>query len=108
MPTIAPLQERRARYERIMAMTKDGMDLESIGLALTPPLTRQRVQQIIDKPPRKPGPPFNPEKLAQLRSKLSLWEKRRAARQTRAQPTDVADLRIAALLAEIAFVTSNV
>jgi hypothetical protein len=90
-----------------MAMTKDGMDLAAIGGVFDPPLSRQRIQQIIDKPPRKPGPPFNPNKIEELRSKLRLWEKRRAARQTRGQPTDVADLRIATLLGEIAFVTDQ-
>ncbi len=105
MPLIAPLAERQARYERIIAMTKDGKDLTEIGDVFG--LTRQRVQQIIERPPRKPGPPFSPTKLATLREKLSLWEGRRNARAKRGQNTDVAELRIAAILAEIAFVSQQ-
>lgn len=105
MPRIAPLAERQARYERIVAMDKDGKDYTEIGKVFN--LSRERIRQIIEKPPRKPGPPFNPNKLAELRSKLALWEKRRSARAARGQNTDNADLRIASILAEIAFVTSN-
>lgn len=105
MPRIAPLPERQARYERIKAMDHEGKDLAEIGKVFG--LSRQRVQQIIERPPRKPGPPFNPNKLAELRAKLALWEHRRDVRTKRGQSTEAAELRIASILAEIAFVTSN-
>jgi hypothetical protein len=81
------------------AMQDDGKTLEEIGLPFG--LSRQRVEQIFTKPPRKPGPPFQPGKVEELRGKLALWERRRAVRVEKGKPTVMADERIAALTKEI-------
>src|SRR4051794_15559431 len=88
LPHIAPLQERPARYERMLAMQEAGKTLEDIGVVFG--ISRQRVEQVLDKPPRKPGPPFRPGKVDELRAKLALWERRRAVRVEKGKPTTVA------------------
>lgn len=99
---MAPLAERRARYERMKAMDESGKTLEEIGAVFG--ISRERVRQVLDKPPRKPGPPFNPNKVDELRGKLALWERRRAVRLEKGKNTTEADARIAALTDEIAAV----
>lgn len=106
MPYIAPLSVRRDRYARIRAMADDGKTLEEIGAVFG--ISRERVRQVLDKPPRKPGPPFSANKVALLREKLALWEKRRAARLEANKNTIVADERLAALRRQIEEVESHV
>jgi hypothetical protein len=61
MPTVAPYEERLARYNRIMDLresTDPPMSYERIGEQLDPPLTKQRVQTIIRRgQPRPNGRP---------------------------------------------------
>src|SRR6188768_1788122 len=81
MARIAPLEERLARYERIMAMRGEDpanpkMSYEDIGAAFDPPLSRERVRQIIDKPPKRPGRPHAPGRRDIMRRKLAYWEER--------------------------------
>ena len=95
MPRIAPLEERVARYERIMAMRgpedHPRMSYEEIGAAFDPPLTRERVRQIIAKPPRRPGRPSGIGRRDALRRKLQFWEARRARAKTERQREDAAN-----------------
>lgn len=86
-------------------MVGENISLDEIGATLG--ITRQRVQQIIDTPPRKPGPPFRPETIEALRSKLALWKRRLEARLAKGQSIDVAELRIAAINAEIDFIANQ-
>jgi len=113
MPRIGPLADRQARYERIMAMRgpdpdKPAMSLDQIAEALGDdpitgkPLTRQRVQQIIDKPPRSAGRPPSPGRKDTLRRKLTTWEKRRSLKQGQGRDTSYEDSRIKALSADLA------
>jgi hypothetical protein len=78
------------------------MSLEEIGAAFDPPLSRQRVQQIIDKPPREPGRPSKPTRKDTLRRKLAGWERRRAVKRDAGLPTPTEDNRIAILSADLA------
>lgn len=108
MPDVQPLDERIARYERIMAMRgKDpanpDMSLEDIGAAFDPPLSRERVRQIIEQGmPRRVGRPSSPEKRDELRRLLATWERRRAARAARGLDTRTAEARISALTTQLA------
>lgn len=99
MPDIAPLPDRLARYERMKAMQDAGKTYEEIGAIFK--ITRERVRQVFDKPPRKPGPPFSAGKVQELRDKLAFWEARRAARIEKGKNTAQADERIAAITAQI-------
>jgi hypothetical protein len=81
MARIAPLEERIARYERIIAMRgpdpeKPKMSYEDIGAQFDPPLSRERVRQIIEKPPARPGRPSAPGRTDVMRRKLAYWEDR--------------------------------
>lgn len=99
MPHIDPLADRQARYERIKAMADDGKTLDDIGTVFG--ISRERVRQVLAKPPRKPGPPFNPRKVEQLRARLTYWETVRTSRLADGKSTTVSDARIAALTAKI-------
>ena len=113
MPRIAPYADRVARYERIIAMRggdpeRPKMSLDEIAEALGPdpltgePLTRQRVQQIIDRPPRPAGRPASVDRIDRLRRKLAGWEQRRARAREKGRATEREDNRIRALSEELA------
>lgn len=107
LPRIAPLDDRLARYERIIAMRGDDpehpkMSYEEIGASFTPPLTRERVRQIIAKPPRRPGRPTSPGRRDVLRRKLAFWEERRTAGLKQGNDTSGADERIVFFSGELA------
>jgi hypothetical protein len=107
MPDVQPLDERIARYERIMAMRGPDpenplMTLEAIGDTFDPPLERERVRQIIAAGrPKRAGRPRSPDRLAEARRTLGVWEQRRARAATAGRSTATADRRIAALTAEL-------
>ncbi len=95
-PRIGPLEERVARYERIMAMRGPDpenplMSYEDIGLRFDPPLSRERVRQIIAKPPKKPGRPSAPGRTDVLRRKLAFWEDRLANAKSEPQAAEARD-----------------
>lgn len=96
------LEERRARYERIVAMRGNGMTLEAIGASFDPPLTKQRVRQILEREPQRNGRPHADHRRATLRGRLQFWEARRAARAQEGLDTIYADARIIALSEQIA------
>lgn len=101
MPVVAPLADRQERYERMRAMKEAGRTLEQIGTAFGG-LSRARVAQILERPPRKPGPPFRAETVGVLRDRLATWEKRRTARIEKGLPTTIADQHIETLIKDIA------
>lgn len=101
MPVVAPLADRQERYERMLAMKEAGRTLEQIGAAFGG-LSRARVAQILERPPRKPGPPFRPETINVLRDRLATWERRRTVRIEKGLPTTVADQHIENLIKDIA------
>lgn len=107
-PRSDPLTVRIARYERIIAMRGPNpeaplMSLDDIGATFVPPLSRQRVLQIIeDGVPKRSGRPRNPARRDELRRKLGVWEQRRARHLAAGTDATTADRRIAALSAELA------
>jgi hypothetical protein len=110
LPHIAPLEDRVARYERIVAMrSKDPpMSYEDIAEALGPDpvtgevLTRERIRQIIDRPPKRPGRPPSADRATVLRRKLAFWEQRRARLAAAGRSTAQPDERIRFLSRELA------
>lgn len=47
---------RQHRYDRMVALREEGMTLGDIGRAMDPPLTKQRVQSILQQGrPTRPG-----------------------------------------------------
>lgn len=80
MPSIAPLNERIERYERMVALrnsTEPPMPYEEVGARLVPKLSKERVRQILEKGrPRRAGRPDRPDKREVLRRKLAFWERR--------------------------------
>ena len=100
--TATALDERRARYERIVAMRDNGMTLDAIGASFEPPLTKQRVKQILQKEPRRVGRPHSPHRKTDLRARLKFWEKKRASRLSAGEDTTYADDRIRLVSDQIA------
>jgi hypothetical protein len=95
--------ERLSRFERIMAMRGDGLAYEAIGAALDPPLSKQRVLQIVASgPPRPTGRPAGPERRARLRSRLVFHERRLRVAIKKGAAQEPHRSRVAALAAELA------
>lgn len=90
------LADRVARYERIIAMTTLTPKLthEQIGLQLDPPLTKERVRQIIAAGrPQPNGRPPGPKRRAKLTRRLQHWESQLAAAQSKGNAELAADAR---------------
>jgi hypothetical protein len=102
LPTNTVLDERRARYERIVAMRDQNMTLEAIGASFDPPLSKQRVLQILAKAPRRVGRPHSADRRETLRALLRFWEARRAARAKVGADTVYSDDRVRVLSERIA------
>lgn len=80
---------------------RDGkMPLEDIAAATG--LTRERVRQILDKPPQNPGRPRTPARAERLRKKLAYWEARRSRWAAQGRDTSLPEERIAVISAELA------
>jgi len=101
------LEERRARYERIVAMRANGMTLTAIGAEFDPPLKKQRVLQILSHEPQRNGRPHAHHRRATLRSRLKFWEARRAMREDEGLDTAYADERIKIIADQIAALESD-
>lgn len=63
---VTSLEARQARYERLVALTapgpdgEPGMSHEAAGRLFDPPLSRERVRQILAAPPKPNGRPPRP------------------------------------------------
>lgn len=103
MPELT-LQDRIARHERVLAMRQldPPMTFEEIGRQFKPRLSKERVRQILAKPPQAVGRPHSPQKRAELQRNLRFWEQRRANRLDAKADTSYAEERIAAITAELA------
>ena len=104
MPPVDPLDVRIRRYARIVELRADpSLTLDDIGQRFDPPLTRQRVQQILDAGmPKRPGRPMSLARRDALRRTLGVWEERLANRSAKGLDTANAERRIAAIRAELA------
>jgi hypothetical protein len=81
------------------------MTLEAIGKQFDPPLSKQRVTQILahpEKAGRREGRPDGPNKRADLQHRLAFWEQRRANRVAEGADAAYANGRIAAITEELA------
>jgi hypothetical protein len=106
--TLTPAQYR-ARYERILKLRgpEDApvMTYEDIGAKFKPPISRERVRQIIEAgPPAAHGRPRAAHNIEKKRAALALWIERRNNRAERGQDTAYAESRIASLSVELASV----
>lgn len=104
MPEVQPYAERLARYTRAVSMREAGSTLEEISIALG--LTRERVRQILAKPPGGVGRPVgsfgpHPPKKAKAAKALADWEHRREVALATGGDTTFADRRIAELREKI-------
>lgn len=107
---IPPLNERLARYERILAMRSmdPPMTYEAIGATFDPPLGKERVRQILANPPRRIGRPSGPGRREELRKRLSYWEDQRASRERAGFDATYAAGRVAKISAELAALDGEV
>ena len=99
----APLEERVARYERILSMRSQTppMTYEAIGAVLG--LTKERIRAIdAAGRPKRTGRPAGPKRVERLRSKLQFWERQRERQQDNPEKLADAERRIAEISAELA------
>jgi hypothetical protein len=96
-------EERVERYRRIKEMRHrtPPMTLADIGASFDPPLSKERVRQILATPPRRPGRHKSDPKREDIVARLAFWETRRARLARRGEDTTFADTRVAALTAEL-------
>lgn len=96
-------EERVERYRRIKEMRHQTppMTLADIGASFDPPLTKERVRQILAVPPRRAGRHKSDLKRDDIVARLAFWENRRARLARRGDDTTFADGRMAALEAEL-------
>lgn len=100
----APLEDRVARYERIIAMRKT-MTYEAIGEVFG--LTKERIRAIEAAGRPKPaGRPAGPERVERLRAKLAFWERQRERQADNPEKLADAEARIEKIAAELARVTT--
>lgn len=82
-------------------MRDANMTLDDIAEATG--LTRERVRQILDRPPAKPGRPRSPQKVERMRQKLARWEQKRQqwTEQGKVRLAAMAEQRVAAISEEL-------
>lgn len=102
--SVPSLSERRARYERVVAMRsqKPPMTFAAIGAQFDPPLTKERVRQILAHPPRATGRPTGANRRDELRKRLAYWEDQRLSRERNGFDATYAASRVAAISADLA------
>jgi hypothetical protein len=103
------LAKRQARYERIMAMLRvePKPTLEEIGARLDPPLTRERVRQIVrDGLPKRAGRPSGVNRRDALTRRLQFWENRLASARTVHDRTTARE-RVATISGDLAALSDN-
>jgi hypothetical protein len=103
MAASAPLEERIARYERILSMRAQTppMTYEAIGEVFR--LPKQRIHKIeAGGRPKRTGRPAGPERVARLREKLAFWERQRERIRDDPERVAEAENRIAKISAELA------
>lgn len=97
MGRLASLAERQARYERIVELRDQGIPLAGIGAQLNPPLTRERVRQIIRLgPPRSAGRTPSDEYRDPIRRRVKYWEEQVRSRTAQRLDASYATKRLLA------------
>lgn len=92
MPTIPPLVEREARYQRLLGLRADGLSMQQIA-EREGNLTRQQVWNILKAgPPRRPGRPGQTRR-EELVERIHRWADRAAAQRAAGRDASTAEQR---------------
>lgn len=96
------------RYDRIVALREQDPPLsyEAIGALFDPPLSRQRVAEIVSLGrPKAIGRPGHADRRERLERKLATWQGRLVGRRERGVGVEEAERRIAELTDELSRVS---
>lgn len=95
-----PVEEKERRKARLQERRWSGMTLAEAGALEDPPISKERVYQILGKEPGLPGRPARSDP-SLISRRLRDWEERRAAATTDWE-RETLDAKITALRAELA------